>query len=284
MRDAETQISGLRHRASDSPAPDSGVGTAPCLLTLTCWSVRVAPARGGAGFAFAWPDKGRDADDRGQRSRPLSRLWRGPAVASTPPPFFVDLNLDQIVASVTAGKEEYDLAPFFFRPLQTVDEVTYRQAVMRDLENSATYDAVSKFAERMRQVRGRLAQIEKLYYRYQKEAWLLDAVADYWEAVETLRSRLLDSGPKSVALLRFVSFLDSYVDASRFREMKNDAVALRAKLAAIRYFLVIGGRRHHSDRIPRRNRLRRGDRGGLRQIQTRGSGRIRVQVLRNRPA
>ena len=59
---------------------------------------------------------------------------------------------------------------------------------MRDLENSATYDAVSKFAERMRQVRGRLTQIEKLYYRYQKEAWLLDAVADYWEAVEAQRS------------------------------------------------------------------------------------------------
>ena len=95
------------------------------------------------------------------------------------PPFFVDLNLDQIVASVTAGKEEYDLVPFFFRPLRTVDEVTYRQAVMRDLESSATYDAVSRFAEGMRQVRSRLAQIEKLYYRYQKEAWLLDAVGDY---------------------------------------------------------------------------------------------------------
>ena len=39
---------------------------------------------------------------------------------SAPPPFFVDLNLDQIVASVTAGKEEYNLAPIFFRPLQTV--------------------------------------------------------------------------------------------------------------------------------------------------------------------
>jgi hypothetical protein len=159
----------------------------------------------------------------------------------TAPPFFVDLNLDQIVAAVTAGKQEYDLAPFFFRPLRTVDEVTYRQAVMRDLENSATHEAVSKFAERMRQVLGRLAQVEKLHYRYQKEGWLLDAVADYWEAVEALRSRLLDSGPKSVALLRFVSFLDSYVGASGFREMKNDTAALRAKLAAIRYFLVIGG-------------------------------------------
>jgi len=156
------------------------------------------------------------------------------------PSFFVDLNLDQIVASVTAGKEEYDLAPFFFRPLRTADEVAYRQAVMHDLENGATYEAVSKFAERMRQVRGRLAQIEKLYYRYQKEAWLLDAAADYWEAVETLQSRLLDSAPKSAALVRFISFLDSYVGASGFREMRDGAVALRAKLAAIGYFLVIG--------------------------------------------
>jgi hypothetical protein len=162
-------------------------------------------------------------------------------LASETPPFLADLNLDQIIASVIAGKEEYDLAPFFFRALHSVDEVEYRQAVMRDIEEAATHGAVSAFAERMRAVRGRLAQIETLYYRHQKEAWLLDAVADYCEAVEALRSKLVAARPKSVAFARLIGFLDNCLDASDFREMRDEAGALRAKLAAIRYFLVISG-------------------------------------------
>ena len=165
------------------------------------------------------------------------------ATAASPsaPAFFADLNLDQIVASALAGKEEYDLAPFFHRTLRTAGEVAYRQAVMRDLEDAATHAAVSKFAERMRQVRSRLAQIDKLYYAYQKQAWRLDAVSDYCQAIDSLRSSLLEARPKSVALARFIAFLDGYVGTASFRDMRDEAESLRAKLADIRYFLVVGG-------------------------------------------
>jgi DNA mismatch repair protein MutS len=58
-----------------------------------------------------------------------------PADDRTEPLFFRDLNLDQIIASVTAGKEAYDLTPFFYGPLGEIDAVVYRQEVFQDIED-----------------------------------------------------------------------------------------------------------------------------------------------------
>ena len=70
---------------------------------------------------------------------------RPPDGALAQPVFFVDLNLDQIVAAITAGKEEYNLAPFFHWPLRDVDAVLYRHEVMRDLEDAGSIRQYESF-------------------------------------------------------------------------------------------------------------------------------------------
>ena len=57
--------------------------------------------------------------------------------------FFTDLNLDQIVAAVTAGRDEYNLKPFFYFPLNRTDEIEYRHEVMEHLDASASISATS---------------------------------------------------------------------------------------------------------------------------------------------
>src|SRR5579875_3802030 len=111
-----------------------------------------------------------------------------------PPPFFSDLNLDQIVDAITAGREEYRLKPFFYAPLSTVGAITYRHDVMRDLDNDAVLESVRVFSQRMRTMREHLVQAEKLYYTYQKESWFLDAVELYCEAVRGLADGLERAG------------------------------------------------------------------------------------------
>ncbi len=44
------------------------------------------------------------------------------------PVFFHDLNLDQIIDQVVAGKDIYHLEPFFYRPAGSIHEVYYQNA------------------------------------------------------------------------------------------------------------------------------------------------------------
>ena len=54
--------------------------------------------------------------------------------------FFTDLNLDQMIATVTAGRDAYNLKPFFYFPLNSTDEIEYRHEVMQDLESPTLFE------------------------------------------------------------------------------------------------------------------------------------------------
>ena len=76
-----------------------------------------------------------------------------PPIRVEAPAYFADLLLDQVVESITDGRGEYDLKPFFCAPLQSVDAVAYRHEVFRDLEREDLARCVGAFAEGMRTLR-----------------------------------------------------------------------------------------------------------------------------------
>lgn len=158
---------------------------------------------------------------------------------------FVDLNLDQIVQSCTASREEeYHLASFFSLPLQSGDAIRYRQEVMQDLEdNPSLRESIQVFAQRMQKVRLYRSLSEKLYYKRNKEGWFLEAVSVYCGAVMQLAVELSRFPLRSRGFCAFREYLSSYVQSSSFRALWEETRSLQEELQSIRYCLHIDGLR-----------------------------------------
>lgn len=154
------------------------------------------------------------------------------------PACFGDLNLDQIVAAITAGKQEYNLAPFFHTPLRDPAAIAYRQEVMRDLENKRVMEAVRAFARRMASVRRYLALLKQLTFQYHKEGWFLEAAHTYCQAVNGLAHALGQESCTSRGLSSFRSFLQAYCASPAFTTLQANAGRIKAELGAIRYCVI----------------------------------------------
>ena len=157
------------------------------------------------------------------------------------PDFFADLNLDQIIDAITAGKQEYNLKPFFYTSLNDIDAIQYRHKIMRDLENKILLEHIRSFAQKMRAMRERLAQADKLYYKYQKERWFVDAVEMYCDAVTCLVQDLSLVDIQSRGFLAFRDYVTVYANSGRFPSLLAETKKLKADLSAVKYCLLIRG-------------------------------------------
>jgi DNA mismatch repair protein MutS len=159
------------------------------------------------------------------------------------PDFFADLNLDQVLEWMTVGRKQYDLNPFFYASLYDVAAVRYRHEVLRDLEKPVVLESVMRFAETMRRMREHLAEAEKLHYPLQKQAWFLDAVEIYCEAVCSLAEELGGLDVTSCGFQGLRDYLAGYVASGSLTSLAAETRALKEALAGVRYAIRIHGAR-----------------------------------------
>jgi DNA mismatch repair protein MutS len=163
------------------------------------------------------------------------------AETAAEPAFFKDLNLDQVVEALVAGKQEYNLRPFFYTTLHHIEAIRYRQEVMSDLEGRTLYRCITSFAEAMHAMRQHLAQAGKLHYKRQQQRWFVDAVRLYCEAVKTLVDDLREIDVQSQGFRDFHAYLAEYVQSARFTSLVAETEHVIADLATVRYNLLIKG-------------------------------------------
>lgn len=155
------------------------------------------------------------------------------------PAFFTDLNLDQIMDTIAARKEEYNLKPFYNTPLRDVETIRYRHEVMRDLEDGALMGHINAFAEKMIVMRRYLGLVEKLDFHYHREGWFLEAVLVYCQAMTNLAHNLELAELKSRGFLALREYVNSYIGSHAFQLLLEDAKNVKAALSGLRYSVII---------------------------------------------
>jgi hypothetical protein len=72
------------------------------------------------------------------------------------PDFFADFNLDQVLELMTAGREQYELTPFFYAPLHDVAAVRYRHEVLREEDATMRSGKLDEELARMSEIAGQI--------------------------------------------------------------------------------------------------------------------------------
>ncbi|PRZ46768.1 MutS-like protein [Paraburkholderia fungorum] len=157
------------------------------------------------------------------------------------PEIFGDLNLDQIIDSITHGRDDYNLKPFFYVPLTDVDSVSYRHEILHDLERDEVVTCINAFAAQMRAMRVQLAAATKLYFRWQKRRYFLDGAQIYCAAIDALARDLEAAVPHSSGLVAFLDYLRAYANGHKFQVTKQEEARIRDALAQVRYSILIKG-------------------------------------------
>lgn len=172
---------------------------------------------------------------------------RGEAdTVSSEPSYFHDLNLDQVVDGITAGRSRHHLTPEFWTPIRDLDILAYRHEVFDDLFRSDIGSVVRSFTQRrlVYQFQTRTNEIRDddhgLQHHY-RTRFFLNAVEEYCQATLDLCHGLEVAGAGSRALRGLTRYLQGYVRSSTFQTLKTQAQIIHTALSDIHYVIVIRG-------------------------------------------
>jgi len=227
----------MNHTASGAPSPD-----ATPVGTQDPPGHHVAHAGGSSGCGV-----GTRAAPR--TDGPFESILFAPSAAAgrtevrKEPEYFRDLHLDQLLAAITAGREEYDLAPFFFEHLPDEEAIRYRQQAFRDIHRPAVLMAITNFARAMHDIRGSLEQALGLRYPYQQERLFVDTIDQYTSATSSLAVTLAEVDLESPGLTGFRDYLGTYVRSPAFVALVAETQQVKDGFATVEYTIQINGAR-----------------------------------------
>jgi hypothetical protein len=137
------------------------------------------------------------------------------------PAYFHDLNLDQIISHIIHGREEYKLDQYFYSLNKNLEQIQYRQEIMKDLEKEKHYKTILPFTKNLSDMRNTLDRIENLYCPLQQQRGYLELALRYQKNLEDFLEKLKSEQFQSAGLKELINQLMIILGSSKFIEFKN---------------------------------------------------------------
>jgi hypothetical protein len=163
------------------------------------------------------------------------------AQRSDQPACFVDLNLDQVIASVVAKRDDEVLRPIFYSTYRNEEIIRYRQAVFAEIERPEVSQIFPIFCETMRMVHANLAYADKISYKCHRHMVILRAISLYCEAIGSLLRSLHSLTLRSAGLRNLQIYLTDYGGSQPFTRLATETQNLRDTLSKISYGMLFRG-------------------------------------------
>lgn len=159
---------------------------------------------------------------------------------STPPVFFVDLQLEEVCRAIVSKYMEFDIRKYFYTIPDTIETIRYRQDIYRDLENN------EEMILSLKKYTNRLLTCEKCFRFYRqvedevkKGSYLLLTCQNYLTALELLRETLQKAEITSEGLTECRRILEEKFSDTEFEDFCKNVKKCFSDMEKMKLTLLI---------------------------------------------
>ena len=142
-----------------------------------------------------------------------------------------DLLINEMIHQITKKKERFNIKSLFYQPCNSVEEVQYRQSILKDIYNEEVKDLLNHFSS---EIFNSVYRIEHVFKRIQTEYFnnyiekgkFLHAVVIYCQSLIKFNQRIKETSIKSSGLKQFNNYIEDYIKSVSFIELKSNAESI----------------------------------------------------------
>ena len=157
-------------------------------------------------------------------------------------PFFDDLKLDQIRDAIYISENDKYLIPYFYTPLDNLDDIKYRQDVFNECVGKKDfYTEIKYYFIHLYAIYNAYKENLEDNDTYVTKAKRLKIMDEYTKTLSELDSFLKDKEFKSLALNRIKEWVNSYLNSDEFKKFQDDVKYAKGLMKGIEFSILFKG-------------------------------------------
>ena len=153
---------------------------------------------------------------------------------------FEDLSLKTIFKGILGNVANQDFKEVLYKPLDSIEDIVYRQQIFNDLRNPQIFNAIKQFSETSSTIFYNIGKLGDLY-NLQRERWLLDSIYMYCNALNNLYNELNEYSIVSEGLKGIREYIGQYMESKELKSLEDETKELEMDLSSIKYMMTIKG-------------------------------------------